>query len=250
MRASDMHIHSKYSWDSKMEIENAVNKLIKSGIYYAGICDHVELNFEKVEDVIEKFKIRNLEIDELNEKYTDKIRILKGAEISSPHLYPDQVKKLSELDFDYLMGSIHKLDRKAKTPDEKKKSTYLYYLEILKMVKANQVDIIGHIDYINRYYKDDYSDPNLLKEIFNELETNNLIIEVNTSAPRRTEGLYSSFPNIEKMEMYAKRKKEITLGTDAHKESELDNMLSENSYIVNRKGLEPVIFEKRKMLKI
>ena len=60
MKIADMHIHSKYSWDCKMEIEKTANKLIESGIYYAGICDHIELNFEKIEDVIEKFKIRNL----------------------------------------------------------------------------------------------------------------------------------------------------------------------------------------------
>ena len=250
MRASDMHIHSKYSWDSKMEIESAVKELIKYGIYYAGICDHVEFNYEKVDEVIEKFKIRNLEIDELNDKYYGKIKILKGAEISSPYLYPDKVERLKELDLDYLMGSIHKFDRNAKTGFQLNKATYDYYKSVLEMVKANQVDIIGHFDYINRYYKTDYSDSDFIEEIFEEINKTDLIIEVNTSAPRRTEGLYSSFPSINKMEMYASLKKEITLGTDAHKESELNKMLSENSYIVNRKGLEPVVFEKRKMLKI
>ena len=252
MRISNMHIHSKYSWDCKMELETIAERLIESGIYYAGICDHIEFNFEKEEEIMEKFKIRNLEIDELNEKYAGKIKILKGAEISSPHLYPDKVERLSALDLDYLMGSIHKIDRKAKTEEEKKIGTYNYYQEILKMIKANQVDVIGHLDYINRYYKQDYSETDTLEEIFSLIKENDLIIEVNTSAPapKRTNGLYSSFPNIEKIEMYAKYKKEITIGTDAHRPSELTYMLSENCYITKRKGLEPVIFEKRKMIKI
>ncbi len=250
MKLSNMHIHSKYSWDCKMEIEQAVKNLIESHVYYAGICDHIEFDFEKVEDIIEKFKVRNLEIDELNEKYFGQIKLLKGAEISSPHLYPAQVEKISELNFDYLMGSIHKIDRKAKTVEEKKLGTYNYYKEILKMVSANQIDIIGHLDYINRYYKTDYSDELMIEEIFSVIKDNKQIIEINTSSFRRGYFYSLSFPSAEKLIMYRKYKEEITIGTDSHKLDELNYMLDENEYVAKRLSLKPVVFEKRKMIKL
>lgn len=250
MEISNMHIHSKYSWDCKMELEDIVKVLIDSGVTYAGICDHVEFNYEALMYVLTKFRIRNLEIDALNEKYQGKIKLLKGVEISSPHLYPDKVDALKELDLDFMMGSIHKINRKVKTKEEKKAGTYKYYQDVLNMVKANQVDIFGHIDYINRYYQEDYSDKDVIKEIFETIVKNDKIIEINTSAPRRTKGEYSSFPSIDKLEIYATLRKEVTIGTDAHKLNELTYMLSENNYIAKRKNLEPVIFEKRKMIKL
>ncbi len=250
MKNTNMHIHSKYSWDCKTELEDIVKELIDSNIYYAGICDHIEFNCEASIYVLTKFKIRNLEIDELNEKYKGKIKLLKGVEISSPHLYPNKVESLKELDLDYIMGSIHKIDRKAKTEEEKRKGSIEYYKEVLKMVEANQVDVFGHIDYINRYYKQDYSDKEIIKEIFEMIKENNKIIELNTSASRRTDDLYISFPNLEKLAMYSGIKKEITIGTDAHKLEELNYMLDENSFIAKQLGLEPVIYEKRKMIKL
>ncbi len=250
MKISNMHIHSKYSWDCKMELETIVERLIESGIYYAGICDHIEFNFEKEEEIIEKFKIRNLEIDKLNEKYFGKIKILKGAEISSPHLYLAKVERLAELNLDYLMGSIHKIDRKAKTEEEKKIGTYNYYQDVLRMIKANQVDVIGHLDYINRYYKKDYSDESMIEEIFNVIKDNNQIIEVNTSSFRRGYHYSLSFPSSEKLGMYRKYKQEITIGTDSHKLDELNYMLEENTFIAKELLLKPVIFEKRKMIKL
>ena len=118
------------------------------------------------------------------------------------------------------------------------------------MVEANQVDIIGHLDYINRYYKHDYSDKALINEILYKITENNLILEVNTSAPRRTDGLYLSFPNIQKLEDYAKLNKYVTIGTDAHKLDELAYSLQENYEITKMLKLEPVIFSKRKMIKM
>ena len=250
MKLSDMHVHSEYSWDCNVKIEDIIKKLINSNVYYVGICDHIEFNVEKIDFILDKFKMRNLQIDELNQKYDGKIKILKGAEISSPHLYRDLVPELNYLDLDYMMGSIHKIDRKAQTPEEKKLGSYNYYKEVLEMVKANQVDIIGHLDYINRYYGYDYSDRYMIDEILAIINDNDQIIEINTSASRRTNGLYSSFPNSEKLEMYVKLRKEITIGTDAHKLNELNYMLEKQTHIVENLELEPVVFEKRKMLKI
>ena len=40
----NMHIHSNYSFDSKMKLESIAKTLIENNVKYAGITDHVEFS--------------------------------------------------------------------------------------------------------------------------------------------------------------------------------------------------------------
>ena len=250
MDKANMHIHSKYSWDCKMELEDIATMLINSGIKYGGIADHIEYDREDAKEVINKFKIRNLEIDKLNEKYFGKLVLLKGVEISSPHLYKDEVEKLVELKLDFIMGSIHKIDKTPKTDLEKRQAAYYYYEEILKMVKAHQIDIVGHIDYINRYYNNDYTDAGRLSDLFYQIKANGEIIELNSSGNRRIGKTQKTFPSVDKLRMYARSQVPITIGSDAHELTEITDNLIEAEYTASVLGLKPVIYKRRKMIKL
>ena len=65
MTKTDMHVHSKYSHESNMELEQITELFLEKGIHYVGIADSVELERENIEDVIERFQIRNAKIDYL-----------------------------------------------------------------------------------------------------------------------------------------------------------------------------------------
>ncbi len=251
MSKENMHIHSKYSWDcmqfGKMEISEIAKLLCNNGIRYGAITDHIEFNRESLQDVIDKLKIRNIEIDIINEIYNGKVTLLKSAEISSPHLYKDKVEALEELDLDFLMGSIHKIIRNGKTTADKVHASYLYYREILKMVESRTVDVIGHLDYINRYYDKDYSSVYQVSEVMRAITENKQIIEINTSAARRTNK--NTFPSIEKICAYQLTgNNEVTVGTDAHQYSELLDNLDSANKIVSELSLKPVIYQKRKRI--
>ena len=242
----NMHIHSKYSWDSKMEIEEIAKTLFAYGIKYGAITDHIEFDRESTEDVLAKFKIRDNEIDEINEKYNGKVVLLKSAEISEPHLYKEQVKSLEELELDFLMGSIHKIDKTAKTKSQIEYVKYNYYKELLKMVKANQIDVVAHLDYIDRYYGYGNESPYQVNDVINAIYENNQIIELNTSGERRC-GL-NVFPNMSKIATYKFKKEEIIIGTDAHDYAELDDNLRQADLIQRDFALKPVIYQKRKRI--
>lgn len=247
MISQNMHIHSKYSWDSKMEIEEIARILFENGIKYGALTDHVEFDREPLMQVLAKFKIRNLEIDQINEKYEGKVKLLKAVEISEPHLYKDQVNALKELELDFLMGSIHRIDRKAETDVEKRNAFRLYYQELLKMVEANQIDVVGHLDYINKYYEKDYQDVHQVFEVIQAIKENNQIIEINTSGARRNNS--NTFPSLEKICTYMMRdQREIMIGTDAHRYNELLDNLSQTEIITETLSLKPVIYEKRKRI--
>lgn len=248
MTKENMHIHSNYSWDSKLELEDIVETLIQNNISYGALTDHVEFNKEPLPYVLTKLKIRNQHIDNLNKKYDGKIKLLKGVEISSPHLYKSQVDALSELDLDFLMGSIHKTDKSAKTISEKKIAFYEYYQNVIAMVKEKQIDVIGHMDYIKRYYDKDYSDISQIIEILDIIKQNDIILEINTSAERRCG--QNLFPSIDKIVLNKVRNDLVVIGTDAHRKNELVDNLEQAEYLIEELGLKPVIFQKRKKKKI
>lgn len=248
MIKTNMHIHSKYSFDSKMEIEDIARILVENNVRYAAITDHVEFDRENQKYVLWKLLIRNLEIEKVNEKYEGKLKLLKSVEISEPHWHQDKVEYLSEhADLDFIIGSHHNIIN-LETSDNREYVTYLYYKQILEMIEKGNFDVLGHLDYINRYYRENYSDFNQVKEIFEALIEHHKIIEINTSAERRA-GL-KIFPSIDKICRYRLVGKDVTIGTDAHRENELVDNLEQAEYLSQKIGLKPVIFQKRKLERI
>lgn len=248
MIKTNMHIHSKYSWDSKMKIEDIARILVENNVRYAAITDHVEFDREDFLYVKQKMLLRYLEINEINKKYEGKLKLLTAVEISEPHWHQDKVEKLLELcDLDFVMGSHHNIIN-LKTSDNRKYVTYLYYREILRMIEKGNFDVLGHLDYINRYYQEDYSDDKQIKEVFEAIKEHNKIIEINTSAKRRA-GL-NLFPSIDKLNCYKLVGNYVTIGTDAHREHELVDNLDQAEEVSQEIGLEPIIFQKRKKTRI
>lgn len=249
MVKTNLHIHSKYSWDSNMEVSEIVRILVEHNIRYAALTDHVELDREDLDFILKKLLVRHTEIKEINEKYEGKLKLLEAVEISEPHWYLDKVKYLIEhTNLDFIMGSIHKIDKTGKSGFDKKEITYQYYKEMLKMIEKGSFDILGHLDYINRYYGKDYSDDNQIREILIAIKEQNKIIEINTSARRRAN--LNLFPSIDKLNRYKLVGNYITIGTDAHRYHELTDNLEQAEIACQEIGLEPVIFQKRKKTRI
>lgn len=222
----DMHIHSKYSWDSEMDIATIVENAEKNKLKYVGIADHVDFGNEATLDVIDRIKRRNEEIDKLQES-TD-VKILKGLEVGEPHLYLDEMEYLKRVpDLDYIIGSIHFIKRKPLGALKCKDRINKYYLEMLRMVKEGNFDILGHMDYIKKYFEVSSFDEDLLYQILETIKAKNIALEINTGGIRRCKEQY---PSNKILDIYAKEKgNRITYGSDAHEESELFTYIKETS---------------------
>lgn len=120
---------------------------------------------------------------------------------------------------------------------------------MLKMIEKGNFDVLGHMDYMNRYYGLDYSDYYQVKEVLCAIKEHNKIIDINTSVERRA-GL-NLFPSIDKVCRYKLLiGNYVTIGTDAHRGDELVDNLEQAEYLTQEIGLEPVIFQKRKKTRI
>ncbi len=102
----DLHIHSNWS-DGASTIEDYVKKALEMGYRYIAITDHSKSLKVAGGLTEEELLKRNYEIDRLNEKYSGKIKILKGTEVDilpdGSLDYPDEI--LAQLDF--VVAAIH-----------------------------------------------------------------------------------------------------------------------------------------------
>lgn len=219
---ADMHIHSNYSFDCKMPLENIVKIEIENGVKIIAVTDHIELNRESLITVINKLVKRNEEINSLEDKYA--ISIIKGIEVSEPHLHKEAMKFFKELDLiEYIIGSIHHLN--GESFRFHKDSVNEYLRSILKMVEYGEFDTIAHLDYIKKYGTSLKLDEKLIDEILNIIIEKNLTLEVNTSGYRRCGSMFPSMDILTKYSEFGGEK--ITFGSDAHKENELYNGIPE-----------------------
>lgn len=193
----DFHIHSNYS-DGRDDIETLVKEGIKRGYLYIAITDH-SVSLKVAHGLtVQRLKQQWQEIDKLNEKYKDKILILKGIEsdiLPDGNLdYPDEVLK----QFDIVIGSVHtnfKMNKKDMTD------------RILKAMDNNYLKVIGHISgriiNLREPYEVDYD------AIFQKAAERNIALEINAQPER----LDISDIYIKKGIKYGVK---FIIGTDAH----------------------------------
>ncbi len=230
----DYHIHTNLSLDSKALLEHIIEQAINLNLKEIAITDHVEPNelTGEIEDstLYEHFD----KINSFQDKYKDKIKILKGAEVT---LYTDNEVQFNNFverhkDIDFIIGSSHALDKKNlyygyNYEEHNKKDIYEAYLnEILININKHNFSVYGHLDFISRYvhYDNPFLNYNefkeLLDEIFKALVRNNKGLEVNTSGLRY--GIDCFYPSKELLKRYKELGGEIvTVGSDSHKASDV-----------------------------
>lgn len=250
MTKADMHVHSKYSHESNMELEQITELFLEKGIHYVGIADSVDLERENIEDVIERFQIRNAKIDQLNEKYEGKITLLKSAEIGEPYLYQEEMKRLDELGFDYTVGVLRPFsggDKVKLTTGER--TTKEYYQKVIKMIEAGNVDVIRHLDLIDAYFGKDYSALKQISEVMHALNDSHQSLEISPFIRKKTIEFY---PSIQKLCFYRLKCEDarVIIGSDTHRPEELPKNLDDIEYACTEIGLVPGIYQKRKFERI
>ena len=187
----DMHIHTKYSCDSDIELEAYCIEAIQKGLHAVCFTEHVDCN---INDYGYEYYDANKFFDDfifVKEKYNGKINLLCGIEFSEPHLYQNQLSEYKKLPYDCILGSIHWwykdmfISRMVKAGIPVEICYENYWNEILAAVKFGGFDVLAHIDFPKRYYNKLIIDSDKLNEICNEMVRNNICLEINTSSLRK-----------------------------------------------------------------
>jgi histidinol-phosphatase (PHP family) len=227
----DYHIHTLFSADSTLSMEEACRHAVKLELNEIAFTDHMDLG-----DNTEGYclKIRDIKqylhtINTMQDHYGHLLSIRKGIEIGlQPHVIKDAEKMICEYSFDFIIASVHLVNGMDPYLGEyyqgmtKEQSYRSYYEEILRLIKKyDSYSVLGHLDYIKRYSPFAYEEGDhllgldVVQEILKTLIIKGKGIEVNTSGYQHSSECPMPHPSI--IRMYKELGGEIiTIGSDAH----------------------------------
>lgn len=239
MRA-DYHIHSNFSVDSKLTMEEIVIRSIELGLDEICFTDHVDYGVKN--QYVDKQEVDYPEFikeyNRLNTIYKDKITLKLGLEfgvqLHTIDRYRDDMKKY---DFDFILLSCHQIDNKelwlnqyqeSKTQIEYNRGYYEYLYQLVD--QFDDFSVMGHLDVIKRYDQngvlDDSHSMDIIDRILKRLIEKNKGLEVNTSSYRY------NLPDLTPSTLILKRYYELggrllTMGSDTHKIENLKDHFEE-----------------------
>ncbi len=219
----DLHNHTKLCKHATGENFDYVEKALKIGTKYFGFSDHAPMDFDKEYRMsFEDMKFYEKNIRDLKEKYKNQIDILLGYEVDYLVGYMDD--RVLKADVDYLIGSVHFLERwgfdnpefigKYKDKDIDK-IWQDYFDTIENMAKSSLFDIVGHLDLIKVFdFKPKKEIKNIAKKAIKAIKDADMVVELNVAGLRKP--CKEIYPSSELMEMIAEFDIPITFASDAH----------------------------------
>lgn len=260
---ADCHIHTCVSPDSKTSLKAICESACRHGLDSIVVTNHFEYYTGKENKKINmgiSFIDNSLkEINECKVEFGAKLEILFGMEMGQVHYWPEDVKNIiKSYAFDYLIGSIHKIeDVDLKHGDYSKENIEkqnLDYLNLLYDMAANgEYDCIGHFDLVKRYAAGYNVKINLMERYKKEIEDILKVviergkgIEINTSGLRQLSGEF--MPSIEIIKLYKELGGSvITVGSDAHTKEDVGAGIDESIDLLRKIGFKQIaIYRGRK----
>ncbi|MBO0587680.1 histidinol-phosphatase HisJ family protein [Sporosarcina sp. E16_8] len=242
----DYHMHSSFSADCPVSMEDMIEGAIQKGLTEICFTEHIDYEYPD-DTIVFDFDQKDYAstLIEMQKKYEGRIRIKKGVEIGvQPHILDKYDELMAKETFDFVICSMHTVEKKGlhygeffenKTIEE---AYGIYYAELLYCVKNyKQFNILGHVDLVKRYTKKPCPNPfhNELSEIFNVIIPEGKGIELNTSGVRY--GLTNGMPSDDILKLYKQCGGEIiTLGSDAHKPEDIAFQFRESLQLLQSIG--------------
>lgn len=245
---ADTHVHSASSFDSSMSILSILREAENNDLKFITIADHVEFSNQPIKEVIKRIKDRNQKIDNI-QAHTP-IKIIKGIEVSEPHHFQNEMEYLKEIeDLDCIIGSIHHILGMPLSKMASYKNAYdLYFNSLLDMVENADIDCVAHLDRLKNIIVHGSINREIIEEILEIMISKHIALEINT-------GDYEHFgmtsPSEEIIELYhGLGGKNVTIGSDAHREHEIFNSIDNTENLVLTYKLNPGVIIKRRFRKI
>jgi histidinol-phosphatase (PHP family) len=223
----DYHLHTHFSADSNASMQDMCEAAVRNGVPEIGFAEHYDLHpDEKPRDWLDLERWGE-ELERCRHQYADRLVIRAGIEIGEPHLFSADVRRMmGRFPFDYALGSLHWVGRDSifsaqyfRQPADKAYGRY--FVELERMTRDGEFDILGHLDVPVRtafdiyggYDPRDYED--LVRPILKNCIRQGIALEVNSGTLRRSAGVLTPGQSI--LEWYAEMGgKHLTLGSDAH----------------------------------
>lgn len=220
----DFHLHTQFSFDSRMTGDELLQKAVKLQYDEIAITEHLDLLPQELSihglPSLSKYRAY---IKALQDKYPQ-VKLHMGIEIGDYHLVQDFAQNLIEgFDLFPILGSVHFVSDHLNVAIPLKKplshqEVKDYYLHNLKLVSNCEIDVLGHLGVHKRYYEDapdeSFALP-ILKDIFQVMIERGIYLEINLSSLRKP--YRQVIPEPLYLQMYRDLGGSLfSLGSDAH----------------------------------
>lgn len=255
----DLHLHSKFSWDAQLSIEEIVAEAQKKNFRYICITDHIDFMDDHKQNYL-KFNYEGYTEAIKKVQATNSINICKGIEVGEIHIYSDRFNKfLDGKNFDFILGSIHRVGDYTPAFEnyfmqyQDIKDAYKAYLEEeYKLVKHGGFDVIAHMTFMHRtggkFFKEFnyFSFKKEIDDILKLLISKKIGLEINTSGKRYFAN--GPVPDFDIVRAYIELGGDIiTIGSDAHVKKDIFYGIKETFDTLDKMGVKEITFFKSRV---
>lgn len=236
----DYHIHSTFSLDSQMTLQQICAQSLLVGLDEIAITDHYDFDCDYVSTFDHNQYLAAL--TRLQAEYAGKLQIKKGMELGlQPHQLAECAEKVHD-DFDFVIASVHSAQKKDLYAGDffqgytQMESYRAYLQEVLDCIRGfDRFSVVGHLDLVRRYgdftqvpdLMEDADCQDLFRDILLTLIHNGKGIEVNTSGYYIGSGA-DPLPTRSVLRLYRELGGEIiTTGSDSHTPTQLGYKFTE-----------------------
>lgn len=227
----DLHVHTNYSFDSRVTMEQYAQKAIERGIDVVCFTDHIDVNKHYNTFDGFRFEARKEEFLRVKEQFDGKVELLLGFEIGEPHLHPKVMQAVYACKPDMIIGSIHHPADYEREGVHYARREYvrLYNRYVREMVLCGGFDVLGHADMPKKYLgqassqseRDEYDES--FRDVCETLRLcseRGIVVEINTSSLRS--GVEETMPSLRAIDYYARcGGKFVTINSDSHNVDDL-----------------------------
>jgi histidinol-phosphatase (PHP family) len=255
----DYHTHSSFSEDSNTPMNEIIEAACKAELKEIAITDHYDPDNADILCDLD-FPGYHKMLNEVSEKYSSRIKILKGIEIGIQHGQTIEkcVQAARSFNYDFILGSFHCAEGydlygggffEGRSVEDSYLAFYTYMHDCLLNFK--DYDVLGHLNYIDRYtdripIPSGYMD--IVEEILKIIIADGKGIEINTSSFRFGLGERTTPPK-EILKLFKDLGGEIiTIGSDAHSAQDVGYMFGPAIEMIRSAGLKYLsTFDQRKV---
>jgi histidinol-phosphatase (PHP family) len=244
-----MHVHTRFSSDSKEEPSAAVASAVKKGLSAIALSDHLDLNEKEVGYGYYRYDAAKTEIEALRRRFPE-IRLVFAVEVDYGIQWRERVDEwLANHKWDIVIGSVHSLDgRPIENPKlfENASTDELivqYFRDLNDLVEQDKFDIVAHVDIVKRYlvrYGCKWSRECLINEagpVIEKIANSGRYLEVNTSGLRQEAG--ECFPGANLLKAYKNAGgNRLVIGSDAHQAKSVGTGFKQAAGMISRAGFD------------
>ncbi len=240
----DLHNHTKLCNHAKGEIEEYVELAVENGTQIYGFSDHAPMDFDpKYRMKFDEMNFYEEKVKEIKEKYKENIDVLLGYEVD--YLPGHMDKRVLEADVDYLIGSVHFLDKWGfdnpeflrEYDDKDIDSIWEKYFDTVEdMAKTGFFDIVGHLDLIKvfKYYPKKKTPREYAKKALEAIKKADMTLEINTAGYDKP--CKESYPSKDLLKLAYELEIPITFGSDAHSPAQVSRYAQEAENLAKEVG--------------